>query len=178
MDLVALRQSGFNGSMSINISARDLLSVNLSETFEAILKKHDVPAADIFLELTETAAMVDAEAGLAALIRLTSIGLKVAIDDFGAGYSSLSYLKRLPVTEIKLDRSLITDICTSESSRVIVKTSIDMAHSLGYALVAEGVENEATNTLLKELGCDTIQGYWLTPPVPLDTLKVWLADYR
>lgn len=177
-DLLQLRAVGFEGKISINISARDLLSIHLKQRFSDILQQHQVAARDIILELTETAAVEDPEAGLAALLDLTSLGLQVSIDDFGAGYSSLSYLKSLPATEIKLDRSLVSDICTNEGSRVIVKTAIDMAHSLDYRLVAEGVENEGTATMLQELGCDMLQGYWFCRPQGLDDLKDWLAAYR
>ncbi len=175
-DLVSLRREGYQGNMSINISARDLLSVNLGEQLSSVLAEHGIRAGDIILELTETAAMEDPDAGLTALNQLSQSGLKVSIDDFGAGYSSLSYLKSLPATEIKLDRSLISDICTSDSSRVIVKTSIDMAHSLGYELVAEGVETEACYAMLKDLGCDKLQGFWFCRPLPLDALSEWLKQ--
>ena len=119
-DLASLRGDGYMGSMSVNISPRDLLSKNLGQTLHEILARYDIPAEAVFLELTETAAMDDPVAGSAALTQLSELGLKISIDDFGTGYSSLSYLQRLPATEIKLDRSLIHDICATESSRVIV----------------------------------------------------------
>ncbi|GAA3965185.1 hypothetical protein GCM10022278_23760 [Allohahella marinimesophila] len=162
--------------ISINISARDLVSGDLRELIEPMLAR--IEPGRLTLELTETAAMEDPEKGLIALKALADLGLKVSIDDFGSGYSSLSYLKRLPATEIKLDRSLITDICTSESSRVIVATAINMAHGLGYRLVAEGVENEETGRLLKTMGCDRLQGFWLCHPLPVEKLKLWLAEHR
>lgn len=177
-DLEQLRQNGFEGSVSINISARDLLSSNLREYVSEVLQQHPIMAADIMLELTETAAMEDPQAGLTALKQLTSVGLLVSIDDFGAGYSSLSYLKSLPASEIKLDRSLVSDICANESSRVIVQTAIDMGHSLGYRIVAEGVEDKETFLMLKQLGCDMLQGYWFCKPQSLDHLQSWLTDYN
>lgn len=175
-DLKTLQGQGYLGSVSINISARDLLSVNLFAHCQSLLDKYDVAPARVILELTETAAMDDPEAGLAVLKKLTSLGLRLSIDDFGAGYSSLSYLKRHPISEIKLDRSLIHDICTNENSRIIVQTSIDMAHSLGYVLVAEGVEDEGTKDLLKELNCDKLQGFWFCKPLPLPRLENWLRE--
>lgn len=164
--------------MSINISARDLVSGQLRELIESTLQRHRVDPRHLTIELTETAAMEDPEEGLAALRELAEIGLWVSIDDFGSGYSSLSYLKQLPASEIKLDRTLVTDIDTSEGSRVLVETAINMGHGLGYPLVAEGVENRKTAELLRAMGCDRLQGYWLCRPLPLGKLKNWLAEPR
>jgi EAL domain-containing protein (putative c-di-GMP-specific phosphodiesterase class I)/GGDEF domain-containing protein len=175
-DLVWLRSIGYSGNMSINISAKDLLSERLKDKIEIILDKYQIDPSKIFIELTETAAMDEPEAGLIALNQLTSLGLKISIDDFGAGYSSLSYLKQLPASEIKLDRSLILDITHSESSRIIVKASIDMAHALGYKVVTEGVEDTETYQLMKELECDELQGFWLCKPKSLKDIGDWLLS--
>lgn len=175
-DFGFMRSKGYQGNISINISARDLLRKDISQQFDKLLNKYMVDPKRIFLELTETAAMEDATAGLAALNQLTSIGLKISIDDFGVGHSSLSYLKQLPASEIKLDRSLINDMSSDESSQIIVKTSIEMGHSLGYQVVAEGVEDEETCERLKELNCDKLQGFWLCKPLPLEDLMDWLKD--
>lgn len=164
-------------TVSINISARDLGSGELRRSIESALKRHGVGAPRLTLELTETAAMEDPEKGLVALGSLAETGLALSIDDFGSGYSSLSYLKQLPARELKLDRSLVADIATSGSSRVILETAINMAHSLGYRVVAEGVENEQVARLLRDLGCDRLQGFWLCRPLPLNDLKHWLARY-
>ncbi|KPQ00031.1 EAL domain-containing protein [Marinobacter sp. HL-58] len=163
-------------TISINISARDLVSGELEGVISSALQRHGVSAQNLTLELTETAAMEDPEQGLAELQRLAGTGLKISIDDFGSGYSSLSYLKQLPATELKLDRSLIDDIMTSEGSRVIVETAVNMAHSLGYHIVAEGVEDDQTARLLGELGCDRIQGFWFCRPLPLRELREWLVQ--
>ena len=175
-DLQWLRSTGYSDNMSINISAKDLLSDRLKDKIEIILEKYQVDPSKIFLELTETAAMDEPEAGLRALNQLTSLGLKISIDDFGAGYSSLSYLKQLPASEIKLDRSLIIDITNCESSLIIVKASIDMAHGLGYKVVTEGVEDTETYQLMKDLKCDELQGFWLCKPKPLQEIADWLAS--
>ena len=164
--------------MSINISARDLSAGELSGNINYILSRYAVPAERLILELTETAAMEDPEQGLLELKKLTDQGLAISIADFGSGYSSLSYLKKLPATEIKLDRSLVMDVCTDESSKMIVETAINMAHGSGYTLVAEGVETEASARLLQQMGCDRIQGYWLCHPLPLAKLKSWLAEQQ
>ncbi|MFE8070273.1 EAL domain-containing protein [Marinobacteraceae bacterium S3BR75-40.1] len=177
-DLAQLLSEQPHLEVSINISARDLASGSLGHHIQQLLAQHGIAAERITLELTETAAMEDPRQGLKALHKLADIGLRVAIDDFGSGYSSLSYLKQLPATEIKLDRSLVMDVCASESSRMIVETAINMVHGLDYQLVAEGVEDEATARLLKALGCDRIQGFWLCRPLPADQLPQWLATYR
>lgn len=174
-DLAELQTDHPTLMMSLNISARDLLSSNLMSVFESQLQRYRLSADRVTVELTETAAMEDREQGLQTLQALAAFGLKVSVDDFGSGYSSLSYLKQLPATEIKLDRSLILDIDTSESSRMIVAAAIHMAKGLGYQVVGEGVENEATANLLREMGCDMLQGYWLCRPQPLAELKTWLA---
>lgn len=163
--------------VAINISARDLSSGELYELIDSALTAYQISAEQLTIELTETAAMEDPELGLEVLRQLTDRGLCVSIDDFGSGYSSLSYLKKLPATEIKLDRSLVMDVCSSDSSKVIVETAINMAHGLGYKLVAEGVENKASADLLKNMGCDRLQGYWLCHPLPLEKLKPWLKEF-
>ncbi|MGP9832200.1 EAL domain-containing protein [Marinobacter sp. NSM] len=173
-DLKSLQSVCPGLTMSVNISARDLLSPGLDELFATALETYGLQAGDVIVELTETAAMDDPEKGLQALERLASSGLKVSIDDFGAGYSSLSYLKRLPANEIKLDRSLLQDICTSDSSRTIAETAITMGRSLGFLVVAEGVEDEASAQLLATLGADMLQGFWLCRPAPLESIKDWL----
>lgn len=177
-DLAVLNLSYPDLTVAVNISARDLSSSHLKHQINEALQRHGLPASRLILELTETAAMEDPETGLQALYRLCDSGLSLSIDDFGSGYSSLSYLKQLPATEIKLDRSLIVDICTSDSSRVIVETAINMVHGLGYTVVAEGVENEESAELLKTLNCDRLQGFWLCHPLPLPELEQWLNAYQ
>ena len=175
-DLAALTAEHPELTLAVNISARDLSSANLAHQITEALQRHGLPANRLTLELTETAAMEDPIAGLQALERLSDSGLQISIDDFGSGYSSLSYLKQLPATEIKLDRSIIVDICTSESSRVIVETAINMVHGLGYTVVAEGVESPESAKLLQTLNCDRLQGFWLCHPLPLAELRRWLGD--
>lgn len=173
-DLAILRKQHPDLTLSLNISARDLSSKGLPEVFRSALARNNLEPQAITVELTETAAMEDPIEGLKALDALAGVGLKVSIDDFGSGYSSLSYLKQLPATELKLDRSLVHDVTTSDSADVIVATSIQMAKSLGYQVVGEGVEDTATAERLKAMGCDLLQGYWLCSPKPLGELQQWL----
>lgn len=175
-DFVVFRSDGYEGDISVNISARNLSESDLPDFLSECLTEFCIPADKVTLELTETAVMEDPESGIIALKALTDIGINLSIDDFGAGYSSLSYLKRLPATEIKLDRSLITDILHSESDRVIVQTSIEMAHNLGYDLVAEGVETQEVLELLKSMRCDKMQGYYLSRPLNRKAMQTWLLE--
>lgn len=174
-DLATLRTQYPDLTLSLNISARDLSSHALREVFRTALERHALEPRAVTIELTETAAMEDPVEGLRALEALAATGLIISIDDFGSGYSSLSYLKQLPATELKLDRSLVHDVTTSESADVIVATSIQMAKSLGYQVVGEGVEDATTARRLHAMGCDLLQGYWLCSPKPLPELQQWLA---
>lgn len=176
--MVELRAKGYVGTMSINISARNLHNPKFAEQLSHILDSTPLSADMFYLELTETAAMEDPALGITALQTLVDKGFKIAIDDFGAGYSSLSYLQRLPASELKLDRSLIVDVCDSKSSMMIVKTFVDMAHALNLELVAEGVEDEQTAKSLRELECDRFQGYWIARPMPFDDMEHWLSEHE
>ncbi|TGN42002.1 EAL domain-containing protein [Marinobacter confluentis] len=177
-DLAKLNATHPELTLAINISARDLSSPGLRHQITETLQRHGLPASRLTLELTETAAMEDPETGLKALQHLAESGLQISIDDFGSGYSSLSYLKQLPASEIKLDRSIIVDICTSDSSRVIVETAINMVHGLGYSVVAEGVEDRESAELLRHLNCDRVQGFWLCHPLSLAGLRQWLDKHQ
>jgi EAL domain-containing protein (putative c-di-GMP-specific phosphodiesterase class I)/GGDEF domain-containing protein len=178
LDLVDLRQTNPALTVAINISARDLETADLKDALELARQQHRLQANAITLEITETAAMRDPISSLQALNALADLGYQISIDDFGSGYSSLSYLKQLPAVELKLDRSLIHDICTSESADVIVATAIQMARSLGYRVVGEGIENAETASRLKAEGCNLIQGFWLCRPKPVDELKQWLEHFE
>ncbi len=172
-----LLDRGWPLSVSVNISPNNLREPDFPDFVQRLMNNHHRHRGAITLEVTETSMMQDPANSLKALNSLHSAGIPVSIDDFGSGYSSLSYIKQLPASEIKIDRSLITDITTQPGDRVIVQTTIDMCHSLGYTVVAEGVEDEETADLLKTMGCDMIQGYWLTPPLPIDEMLVWLSSH-
>lgn len=177
-DLADLRRAHPALTVAINLSARDLESAELKDVLNMVRLQHQLPANAITLEITETAAMRDPECSLQALNGLAALGYKISIDDFGSGYSSLSYLKQLPALELKLDRSLIHDICAGENADVIVSTTIQMAHSLGYRVVGEGIEHSEVAGRLKKEHCDLIQGYWVCKPLPLDQLRSWLDEFN
>jgi EAL domain-containing protein (putative c-di-GMP-specific phosphodiesterase class I) len=129
-----------------------------------------VPPGTLTLEITESGVMTDPEAAIAMLWGLRHIGVRLSIDDFGTGYSSLAYLKRLPVDEVKLDKSFVLNMTSDANDAAIVRSTIELAHNLGLQLVAEGVEDQETLELLAALGCDLVQGYHLARPMPADEL--------
>jgi diguanylate cyclase (GGDEF)-like protein len=161
--------------VSINLSTRDLMDLELPDKLEAILLRHGVRAEAFCLEITESAIMDDPARAEGTLNRLAARGYKLSIDDFGTGYSSLAYLKRLPVQELKIDKSFVMGMEREEGDAKIVRSTIDLAHNLGLSVVAEGVENAAIQRRLAEQGCDEAQGYHLSKPVPLAALQAWAA---
>lgn len=169
---------GHAPSLSVNISPNNLREPDFPLFVKRLMGAHPQHEGSIIFEVTETSMMQDPVNALRALNSLANAGIPVSIDDFGSGYSSLSYIKQLPASEIKIDRSLISDLATQKEDRVIVQTTIDMCHSLGYLVVAEGVEDEATASLLRQMGCDMIQGYLLSRPLPLNDILGWLAERR
>ena len=173
-----LLEQGWDLELSANISPNNLREADFSLYVQRLMNQYDGHRGAVTFEVTETSMMLDPANSLEALNALNEAGIRVSIDDFGSGYSSLSYIKQLPASEIKIDRSLVTDLPSQAEDRVIVQTTIDMCHSLGYKVVAEGVEDEDTAALLETMGCDMIQGYWLTPPLPIDEMLVWLTTGR
>ncbi|SFN16113.1 EAL domain-containing protein [Marinobacter pelagius] len=169
-----LLEQGWDLELSANISPNNLREADFSLYVQRLMNQYDGHRGAVTFEVTETSMMLDPANSLEALNALNAAGIRVSIDDFGSGYSSLSYIKQLPASEIKIDRSLVTDLPSQAEDRVIVQTTIDMCHNLGYQVVAEGVEDQATADLLRDMGCDMIQGYLVTPPLPVDELLDWL----
>jgi diguanylate cyclase (GGDEF)-like protein len=168
------RRGGLAAQVWVNISARDLLDPDLAERFAALLAAHGCQAASVGLEITESAILDDPGHALRNLERLSALGCRIAIDDYGTGYSSLAYLKRLPVNELKIDRSFVMGMVAEASDAVIVRSTIDLAHNMGLLVVAEGVEDEATLRRLREMGCDLVQGFHLSKPLPAAEATRWL----
>ncbi|RBY79360.1 GGDEF-domain containing protein [Blastococcus sp. TF02-09] len=170
------RGRGLDLRVSVNLSASNLLDTGLPARLAELLTRHEVPPRSVVLEVTETVLLTDPERSLAVVADLAALGVSVSIDDFGTGYSSLAYLRDLPVTELKLDRSFTTDLCTDRRTEAIIASTIDLAHRLGLGVVAEGVEDDETLAHLRTLGCDTSQGFLHSPALPAPVLERWLLE--
>lgn len=172
------RHVGYALRMSVNLSARSLLQPTLVADVAALLERHGVPRGGLCLEVTESSIMVDPRRGIAVLESLRDLGVSISIDDFGTGHSSLAYIKRLPVDEIKIDRSFVSSMLTDSSDDTIVGAVVSLARNLGLGVIAEGVEDEATRTRLLELGCPAAQGYLIGRPVPAAAVLDWLGEWH
>lgn len=168
------RQGGRELSVAVNLSASSLVDIELPETIWKMLFDRDLPASTLELEITEDFLMGDRERARDILTQLRRLGVRVAVDDFGTGYSSLAYLKELPIDELKLDRSFVTPMSTDARAAAIVTSTIDLAHSLGMTLVAEGVEDGDTAIQLAHSGCDEAQGFYFSKALPALELETWL----
>jgi diguanylate cyclase (GGDEF)-like protein/PAS domain S-box-containing protein len=174
-----MKQQGIAGiRVAINISAQQLRHENLLLLVRGALACYDLEPEDIELEVTESTAMENPEMTLSILDQLAAMGIVLAIDDFGTGYSSLAYLKHLPIKRLKLDRSFVTDIETDVNDAAICTATIALGHSLGLELVAEGVETEAQRDFLAGLGCDILQGYLFSRPMPFDDTVAYLKAHQ
>lgn len=160
---------------SINISALSLKNLQLFNTLDKLCRQYQVPAEQIMLELTETGAMDDPIASLDILTRLRMKGFNLSIDDFGTGFSSMLQLVRMPFTEVKVDKSFVMTAQTSRESRLVIKAIIDLAHSLGMLVIAEGIEDATTLQFLQQLGCDKAQGYFIGKPLHDHEIADWLV---
>src|SRR5262249_31508061 len=168
------RLMGFDFGVAVNLSARSLGSNELARHVGELLGQRELPADALTLELTESAIMSDPFRAVVVLSELRRMGVRLSIDDFGTGYSSLAYLKRLPVSEIKIDRSFVSNVVADGDAAAIVLSTIQLAQSLRLDVVAEGVETAATLDALASFGCRLVQGYYLTRPIPADELESWL----
>jgi diguanylate cyclase (GGDEF)-like protein len=170
----AWQSAGLELPVAINLSMRTFQDTQLPETIAGLLHRWQVPARRLQVEITESSLMVDPQRALDVLTRLSALGVRVAIDDFGTGYSSLAYLAQLPVQDLKIDRSFVRSLLTDLRSRAIVRSVIELAHSLELGVVGEGVEDEATWSMLTSFGCDQAQGFFMSRALPADELAAWL----
>ena len=170
------RAAGLLMNVSINLSARDVMDDTLPDRFSALLQRHGCAAQWICLEITESAILDDPGHAVENLQRLSALGCCLSIDDYGTGYSSLAYLRRLPLHELKIDRSFVMNMVRDASDGVIVRSTIDLAHNMGLAVVAEGVEDEATLDRLRALGCDMAQGFFLSRPITASEVVSWMRS--
>lgn len=172
-----LHQQGYDISIAVNVSVRNLLEENFLDNVNALLKRYQLPPEKLILEMVESAMIEDIELTLATLNTLQQAGIQLAIDDFGTGYSSLEYLKKLPVHELKIDRSFVRDMVSNRDDRLIVSTTLAIAHELGMRVVAEGIEDEATLELLSEMECEVGQGYFISRPMQANLLVAFLSSH-
>jgi diguanylate cyclase (GGDEF)-like protein len=170
------RREGREMSVAVNLSVRNLLDRDLPREIARLLATYQVPPASLHLEITESMIMTDPERALATVGRLSELGVRLSVDDFGTGYSSLANLRRLPIDDLKIDRSFVSPMLADESDLIIVRSTINLGHDLGLRIIAEGVEDSATLEHLATLGCDLAQGYHLSRPLAADAFGRWLAD--
>ncbi|MET0520131.1 MAG: EAL domain-containing protein, partial [Burkholderiaceae bacterium] len=164
--------------MAVNVSPSRFYQDEIAREVDALLRRHELPADALTLEVTERLMLQDQGPASRQLLALDQMGVRLSVDDFGTGYSSLSYLKRLPVAELKLDKSFVRDLETDADDRALAGAVIGIARALSLAVVAEGVETEAQRRVLLELGCDAAQGWLFARPMAAAELEAWLLSWR
>jgi EAL domain-containing protein (putative c-di-GMP-specific phosphodiesterase class I) len=170
--------SGGELSLAVNISARQFHHPNLCDRLLELIKQANFDPKRVEVEITESMALADVAQSIETVRQLKSIGATIAVDDFGTGHSSLSYLRRFDVDHLKIDRSFVAGIGNESSDETIVKAIIAMGHSLGLTVVAEGVENREQYEFLRDHGCDRVQGYFFSRPVDAQALEGLMAGWR
>lgn len=160
--------------LSVNLSVKDIQDADFPSKIKMLLNEYSINPKKINLEITESTMMSDSKRAYDVMTELNSIGLKISIDDFGTGFSSLSYLKQLPTQSLKIDRTFVSNMLDDENDAVIVRSTIDLAHNMGRTVIAEGVENKDTLDILEILGCDFVQGFYLCMPMPVEDVTAWL----
>lgn len=171
-------ERGLHLRVAINLSVHQLRQDDLVDRIAAALERHRIDASRLLCEITESMAMEDTQATQRALDGLGRLGVYLSIDDFGTGHSSLSYLRKLPARQLKIDKSFIHDLDADRDARAVVDAVIRLAHALDLSVVAEGVETAAQRDILVELQCDELQGYLIARPLPPDQLMAWTTDQR
>jgi diguanylate cyclase (GGDEF)-like protein/PAS domain S-box-containing protein len=176
-DCCAWEQQGHTLSVAVNLSARNLQDAQLADHIVQLLASRGLPPARLELELTESAVLADPRRAAETLEHLDESGVALAIDDFGTGYASLAYLRKLPVSQLKIDRSFVMAMARNDEDSMIVRSTSDLGHNLGLKVVAEGVEDKPTWDMLGAFGCDAAQGYYMARPMPAADLSVWLREH-
>ncbi|MEM6807857.1 MAG: EAL domain-containing protein [Pseudomonadota bacterium] len=169
--------SGHHVDVAVNLSTRDLMESGLTDYVQETLARHGLAASRLTLEVTESAIMEDIAKAVQVLNSLRDLGVKISMDDFGTGHSSLAQLRQIPLDELKIDKAFIDNLATDAHNSEIVRTVVGIAHGMRLEVVAEGVEDETTARLLAAVGCERIQGYFLSKPLPAPEFIAWLQDY-
>jgi diguanylate cyclase (GGDEF)-like protein len=170
-------QQGLNLTIAINLSAYDLVD-EFPEIISKLLTKHNLSASMIMLEITESAFINNPDEAIKVLHKLKNIGFSLSIDDYGTGYSSLSQLKKMPVDELKIDKSFVLKLEHEKYDQAIVQSTIELAHNIGLSVVAEGVETLESFSMLKKWNCNKIQGYYISRPISAEDFETWIKDYK
>ena len=170
----AWHRAGQRLQVAVNLSPNTLLDDTLPDVIVRLLGENEVPAGALTLEITESTLMADPEGSLITLERLRGLGIKISIDDFGTGYSSLGRLRELPIDEVKIDKSFVRNAARDHRDRALVRSTVELGHALDLHVVAEGVEDEQTYAFLARTGCDTVQGFYVSEPLPADRFTAWL----
>ena len=165
-------------TVAVNVSVRTLYDDEFPQDVSRLLERHQVPPSMLVLEVTESTMMSDPGRAAAVLGRLSHLGVQISVDDFGTGYSSLAYLKRLPISEVKIDKSFVLGMEDEPDQLAIVSSIVDLGRNLGLRVVAEGVETDSAWALLRDRGCHRAQGYFLSPPLPADPFLAWIREYE
>ena len=175
--IAAWDAAGLQISVAVNLSAFDLLDHKLPERIMSLLSEHSVPVSALELEITESVLMTDPARACEVLEVLHGLGLRLSVDDYGTGYSSLAYLRDLPIDELKIDRSFIATLSEDTRGGAIVGSTIELAHALNFSVLAEGVEDENTLDALRSFGCDSVQGFHFSRPLPADDFAAWARSH-
>jgi EAL domain-containing protein (putative c-di-GMP-specific phosphodiesterase class I) len=163
-------------SVAVNLSASSIMDSRLPDQVAAMTLARGLSPSALIVEITEDVLVADRHRARTVLAALREMGVRIAVDDFGKGYSSLSYLRELPIDELKLDKSFILTMMDDARATALVVSTIDLAHSLGLEMTAEGVEDEKALRALTDYGCDLAQGYFMSRPVPADEMDAWLSN--
>ena len=174
----AWRADGLAIGLAVNLSPMDLLDAQLAQTVAELLRTHGVAPGDLVLEITEGTVMRDVKAAMATMHALRDVGVRLSIDDFGTGHSSLAHLRSLPVDEIKIDKSFVMHLDHHPEDTVIVRSAIEIGHNMGLLVIAEGVEQQGSLDILRGLRCDMVQGYLFSRPLPAEDFRQWHAAYE
>lgn len=164
--------------VAVNVSVRNIQDINVINKINSLIESRGMPHKRLEIELTESAIMTDPVRAQETLQKLYDLGIRISIDDYGTGYSSLAYLKKLPLDKLKIDKSFVMDMINNENDALIVHSTIKLAHNLGLKVIAEGVENKETLESLKNMGCDYAQGYYISRPIPAEDIISWCTNWQ
>jgi len=170
-------EAGFDLPVSVNLSGHDLFNTNLPQMIAEILREHDLAPNYLMLEITEPELFHDFDLATAILQNLHNLGIKISVDNFGAGHSSMAHLRNLPIDELKIDRSFVTELPNNSKDVAIVRATIKLAHNLGIEVLAAGIESHEAMNRLAEMGCERAQSFLISRPMPAETFSLWVSHY-